>query len=283
VVHVAIKPTSSIRLEKASIDRAGQPTTVVTHGRHDPCVGIRATPIAEAMLALVVMDHVLRHRAQCGDVSLPVPPDSRRARVTAGARRHRAPSRRPCGSATSRPSGCSTPTRRCGSRNWAFPRWPSAASRRCRAWTRHHRALRLGLAGRPQRASACGCAAGGAAASCWRLGRACCGRAEYGAVAVFTALLFLANGGVVPLSEAAGAPPATEAAWTPPATAACACGARSASSSPCWPLGACSSRVGIGLFPWLVVAMFNALLVAGHLRLPAGEDDGAGTKTRRRC
>jgi chorismate synthase len=72
IVNLAIKPTSSIRLPKASIDRAGQPTTVETFGRHDPCVGIRATPIAEAMLALVLMDHVLRHRAQCGDVSLPV-------------------------------------------------------------------------------------------------------------------------------------------------------------------------------------------------------------------
>jgi len=72
VVRIAIKPTSSIRLPRASIDRAGAATTVETHGRHDPCVGIRATPIAEAMLALVVMDHVLRHRAQCGDVRLPV-------------------------------------------------------------------------------------------------------------------------------------------------------------------------------------------------------------------
>ena len=70
VVRIAIKPTSSIRLPRASIDRAGAPTTVETHGRHDPCVGIRATPIAEAMLALVVMDHALRHRAQCGDVRL---------------------------------------------------------------------------------------------------------------------------------------------------------------------------------------------------------------------
>ena len=68
VVKIAIKPTSSIRLPKASITRAGEPVEVVTHGRHDPCVGIRAAPIAEAMLALVVMDHVLRHRAQCGDV-----------------------------------------------------------------------------------------------------------------------------------------------------------------------------------------------------------------------
>ena len=68
VVSIAIKPTSSIRLPRESIDRAGRTTTVETHGRHDPCVGIRATPIAEAMLALVVMDHVLRHRAQCGDV-----------------------------------------------------------------------------------------------------------------------------------------------------------------------------------------------------------------------
>jgi len=73
VVTLAIKPTSSIRLPKASIDRANQPTTVETHGRHDPCVGIRAAPIAEAMLALVVMDHALRHRAQNADVRLPVP------------------------------------------------------------------------------------------------------------------------------------------------------------------------------------------------------------------
>jgi chorismate synthase len=74
VVSIAIKPTSSIRSPKASIDRAGEPTVVETLGRHDPCVGIRATPIAEAMLALVVMDHALRHRAQCGDVQLPMAP-----------------------------------------------------------------------------------------------------------------------------------------------------------------------------------------------------------------
>jgi chorismate synthase len=74
VVSIAVKPTSSIRLPRASINRQGQPTTVETHGRHDPCVGIRATPIAEAMLALVVMDHALRHRAQCGDVYVAVPP-----------------------------------------------------------------------------------------------------------------------------------------------------------------------------------------------------------------
>jgi len=67
-VSIAIKPTSSIRSPRESIDTAGQPATVETFGRHDPCVGIRATPIAEAMLALVVMDHALRHRAQCGDV-----------------------------------------------------------------------------------------------------------------------------------------------------------------------------------------------------------------------
>ena len=79
VVRIAIKPTSSIRLPKASIDRQGQPTVVETHGRHDPCVGIRATPIAEAMLALVVMDHVLRHRAQNGDVHLAVPAIAARA------------------------------------------------------------------------------------------------------------------------------------------------------------------------------------------------------------
>jgi chorismate synthase len=74
VVRIAIKPTSSIRTPKPSITRTGEPTVVETLGRHDPCVGIRATPIAEALLALVVMDHVLRHRAQCGDVALPVPP-----------------------------------------------------------------------------------------------------------------------------------------------------------------------------------------------------------------
>ena len=74
VVRIAIKPTSSIRTPRASIDRAGEATVVETLGRHDPCVGIRATPIAEAMLALVLMDHALRHRAQCGDVSLALPP-----------------------------------------------------------------------------------------------------------------------------------------------------------------------------------------------------------------
>ena len=73
VVNLAIKPTSSIRLPRASIDRAGQPTVVETFGRHDPCVGIRATPIAEAMLALVLMDHALMQRAQCGDVRVATP------------------------------------------------------------------------------------------------------------------------------------------------------------------------------------------------------------------
>ena len=67
-MSIAIKPTSSILTPRDSIDSAGHPTQVVTKGRHDPCVGIRATPIAEALLALVVMDHALRHRAQCGDV-----------------------------------------------------------------------------------------------------------------------------------------------------------------------------------------------------------------------
>ena len=67
-VSIAIKPTSSILSPRDSIDVAGNPTQVITKGRHDPCVGIRATPIAEAMLALVVMEHALRNRAQCGDV-----------------------------------------------------------------------------------------------------------------------------------------------------------------------------------------------------------------------
>ena len=73
LVRIAIKPTSSIRTPRRSIDRAGEPAVVETFGRHDPCVGIRATPIAEAMLALVVMEHVLRHRAQCGDVQHTLP------------------------------------------------------------------------------------------------------------------------------------------------------------------------------------------------------------------
>ena len=73
-VRLAIKPTSSIRTPKASIDIQGQPVKVDTLGRHDPCVGIRATPIAEAMLALVIMDHALRHRAQCSDVHLAMAP-----------------------------------------------------------------------------------------------------------------------------------------------------------------------------------------------------------------
>ncbi|MGH8619330.1 MAG: chorismate synthase [Burkholderiales bacterium] len=68
VVNVAVKPTSSIRLARRTVDKAGQATTISTTGRHDPCVGIRATPICEAMLALALMDHALRHRAQNADV-----------------------------------------------------------------------------------------------------------------------------------------------------------------------------------------------------------------------
>jgi chorismate synthase len=73
VVNVAVKPTSSIRLPRRSVNRQGDPVIVETHGRHDPCVGIRATPIVEAMLAIVLMDHALRHRAQNADVRSPVP------------------------------------------------------------------------------------------------------------------------------------------------------------------------------------------------------------------
>jgi chorismate synthase len=72
-VSIAIKPTSSIISPRESIDMAGNSTTVTTKGRHDPCVGIRATPIAEAMLALVVIEHVLQQRAQCADVRVPMP------------------------------------------------------------------------------------------------------------------------------------------------------------------------------------------------------------------
>lgn len=70
-VSLALKPTSSIRIARRTIDVKGNPVKIETTGRHDPCVGIRATPIAEAMLACVLMDHALRHRAQCADV---VPP-----------------------------------------------------------------------------------------------------------------------------------------------------------------------------------------------------------------
>ncbi|OMH38715.1 chorismate synthase [Motiliproteus sp. MSK22-1] len=73
VAHLALKPTSSLHLPGTSVDRNGQPIEVVTKGRHDPCVGIRATPIAEAMLALVLIDHFLRHRGQNADVVSGVP------------------------------------------------------------------------------------------------------------------------------------------------------------------------------------------------------------------
>ena len=73
VVTIGIKPTSSIRVPRRSIDKQGNPVTVETNGRHDPCVGIRATPIAEAMMALVLMDHALLHRAQNADVSTKTP------------------------------------------------------------------------------------------------------------------------------------------------------------------------------------------------------------------
>jgi len=72
-VSIAIKPTSSIRTPRRSIDKDGNPVMVETFGRHDPCVGIRATPIAEAMLALVLIDHALMHRAQCGNVKVGTP------------------------------------------------------------------------------------------------------------------------------------------------------------------------------------------------------------------
>jgi chorismate synthase len=65
-VSLAVKPTSSIRIERHSVNRAGEPVMVRTLGRHDPCVAIRATPIVEALLAIILMDHALRHRGQCG-------------------------------------------------------------------------------------------------------------------------------------------------------------------------------------------------------------------------
>ncbi len=77
-VSVAVKPTSSILIPRDSIDLNGSATVVQTRGRHDPCVGIRATPIAEALLALVLMEHALRHRAQCADVHVVTPDVARR-------------------------------------------------------------------------------------------------------------------------------------------------------------------------------------------------------------
>jgi chorismate synthase len=73
IAHVTLKPTSSIQVPGRTIDLAGKPVDVVTTGRHDPCVGLRATPIAEAMLAIVLMDHYLRHRAQNADVRSSTP------------------------------------------------------------------------------------------------------------------------------------------------------------------------------------------------------------------
>ncbi len=73
IAHIALKPTSSLRLPGRSINLQGEPIDVITKGRHDPCVGIRATPIAEAMMALTLMDHYLRHRAQNMDVVSPTP------------------------------------------------------------------------------------------------------------------------------------------------------------------------------------------------------------------
>jgi chorismate synthase len=73
IVHVSFKPTSSIQVPGRTIDVAGQPAEIVTTGRHDPCVGLRAVPIVEAMLLLVLMDHVLRHRAQCADAASATP------------------------------------------------------------------------------------------------------------------------------------------------------------------------------------------------------------------
>jgi len=73
IVHVSFKPASSIQVPGRTIDVAGRPAEIVTTGRHDPCVGLRAVPIVEAMLLLVLMDHVLRHRAQCAEVTSPTP------------------------------------------------------------------------------------------------------------------------------------------------------------------------------------------------------------------
>src|SRR5205814_3225564 len=87
VVSIAVKPTSSIRLDRRTIDKSGHAVVVNTHGRHDPCVGIRATPIAEAMLALVLIDHALRHRAQNADVVTITPKIAAQAPADTGTQR----------------------------------------------------------------------------------------------------------------------------------------------------------------------------------------------------
>jgi chorismate synthase len=73
IASIALKPTSSLRLPARSVDASGAPVEMITKGRHDPCVGVRATPIAEAMVAIVLMDQALRHRAQCAEVGPVVP------------------------------------------------------------------------------------------------------------------------------------------------------------------------------------------------------------------
>ena len=73
VAHIALKPTSSILVPGKTINQQGEPVDVITTGRHDPCVGIRAVPIAEAMLAIVLMDHLLRHRGQNANVDCATP------------------------------------------------------------------------------------------------------------------------------------------------------------------------------------------------------------------
>ena len=113
-VSLAIKPTSSIRSPRRSIDLQGKATVVETLGRHDPCVGIRAVPIAEAMLALVLMDHVLRHRAQCGDVRVAV--ERHPQRHAHRAEEERREEREPDGgyTASSAPSGVGLPRENSG-------------------------------------------------------------------------------------------------------------------------------------------------------------------------
>jgi chorismate synthase len=83
LVSMALKPTSSIRLPGDTVDEEGEPAEVATTGRHDPCVGLRAAPIAEAMLAIVLMDHYLRHRAQNADVQ-PLTPAVEAGRIRPG-------------------------------------------------------------------------------------------------------------------------------------------------------------------------------------------------------
>ena len=246
------------------------PRVVETHGRHDPCVGIRATPIAEALLALVVMDHALRHRAQCGDVRAAGAADSRRRRVIAPVTRFRTA---PFGALWACYFGS------LGLFNPYSPLWLShlgystlaiGAFAALQSWTRIVAPYGWGwLADH-----------GGRRVTLLRAGRAAQPAGRRGAVAGARCRRLGAGAWWWPRCSWPTAPSrrsprrwccATCTAamgWTPGATAGCGCGARSVSSSRCWLFGVVLQRTGIGALPLLTLGMF-ALLGSGHLAAAA--------------